>query len=62
VKVGHRQAVTPENPRRSTAAGVFAFAGIKEKNLPVGDPELAGLQGEELASLRSGTPGQQRKS
>ena len=27
VKVGHRQAVTPENPRRPTAAGVFAFGG-----------------------------------
>ena len=27
VKVGHRQAVTPENPRRSTAPGVFAFGG-----------------------------------
>ncbi len=25
VKVGHRQAVTPENPRRPTATGVFAF-------------------------------------
>jgi hypothetical protein len=24
VKVGHRQAVTPENPRRPTATGVFA--------------------------------------
>ncbi len=25
VKVGHRQAVTPENPRRRKAAGVFAL-------------------------------------
>ena len=25
VKVGHRQAVIPENPRRPTATGVFAF-------------------------------------
>jgi hypothetical protein len=28
VKVGHRQAVTPENPRRPTATGVFAFGGV----------------------------------
>ena len=27
VKVGHRQAVTPENPRRPIATGVFAFGG-----------------------------------
>ena len=25
VKVGHRQAVTPENPRRQKAPGVFAL-------------------------------------
>jgi hypothetical protein len=28
VKVGHRQAVTPENPRRLTAPGVFAFGDV----------------------------------
>ena len=28
VKVGHRQAVTPENPRRHQAPGVFAFYGV----------------------------------
>ncbi|MET0961601.1 MAG: hypothetical protein ABWY05_02115, partial [Noviherbaspirillum sp.] len=28
VKVGHRQAVTPENPRRRKAAGVFALGRL----------------------------------
>ena len=35
VKVGHRQAVIPENPRRRKAPGVFALGGGKRSGCRV---------------------------